>query len=93
MKTNTEDTYLDINRLKNLGKTVEFMSALGRRQQYFIPFATEEGVGSIRLKMIKTQENEGKMEMNFSTEALGNVFAQLHVTAEKTTCYIVTENN
>lgn len=93
MKTNTEDTYLDVNRLKNLGKTVEFMSALGRRQQYFIPFATEEGVGSIRLKMIKTQENEGKMEMNFSTEALGNVFAQLHVTAEKTTGYIVTENN
>ena len=93
MESSTADTYLDINRLKNLGKTVEFMSALGRRQQYFIPFSTEEGIGSIHLKMIKTQENEGKMEMNFSTTALGNVFAQLHVTAERTTGYIVTENS
>lgn len=93
MEGDTADHYLDMNRLKNLGKTVEFMRALGRRQQYFIPFATEEGIGSIRLKMVKTQENEGKMEMNFSTEALGSVFAQLHVTAEKTTGYIVTEKS
>lgn len=93
MESGEEDSYPDINQLKNLGKTVRFMGALGSSRQYFIPFASGDGVGSIHLKMVRTQENEGKMEMNFSTEALGNIFAQLHVTAERTTGYIVTENS
>ncbi len=93
MESGTRDSYIDIKQLKNLGKTVQFMGTLGSRRQYFIPFATEEGIGSIHLKMVKTGENEGKMEMNFSTNALGNVFAQLSVTKERTTGYIVTENN
>lgn len=93
MEDGTQDSYIDIKRLRNLGKTVQFMSTLGSRQQYFIPFATEEGIGSINLKIIKTAENEGKMEMKFATEALGNVFAQLTVTTERTTGYIVTEKS
>lgn len=93
MEDGVHDSYMDINQLKNLGKTVQFMSTLGSRQQYFIPFATEEGIGSIHLKLVRTAENEGKMEMNFSTEALGNVFAQFSVTKERTTGYIVTANS
>lgn len=86
-----EDTYLDVRELKNLSKTVELVNSLSRHQQYFIPFATEEGVGSIRLKMVKTAENEGKMEMTFATEELGNIYAMFYVSEKRCNGYIVSD--
>ncbi len=86
-----EDAYLDIRSLKDIGKTVNLISALSKKQQYFIPFATEDGVGSIRLKVIKSEENAGKMEMTFATETLGNVYAEFMVGQEKARGYIVTD--
>lgn len=91
MEDSREDTYLDIRTLKNLGKTVNLMSSLSRHQQYFIPFETEEGMGSIHLKIIRTSENAGKMEMKFETESLGKVYAEFYVGSEKTSGYIVSD--
>ncbi|MGN0160167.1 MAG: DUF6240 domain-containing protein [Lachnospiraceae bacterium] len=87
-----EDQYLDINLLKNMGKTVHLLRELGSRQQYFIPFETENGMGSINLKVVKTAEQEGRMEMRFATAQLGNVYAELHVTETKAKGYIVSDD-
>ena len=91
LESSNEDTYLDVRELKNLNKTVELVNSLSRHRQYFIPFATKEGVGSIRLKMVKTPENEGKMEMTFATEELGNVYAKFYVGKERCNGYIVSD--
>lgn len=85
------DSYLDINMLKNFGKSVHLMRELGGKQQYFIPFETENGIANINLKVIRTAEHEGRMEMRFTTERLGNVYAQLHVTEQRATGYIASD--
>lgn len=85
------NSYLDIKQLKNLGKTVNLISSLGNRQQYFIPFMADGGVGSINLKVVKTEANMGKMEMRFATENLGSVYVEVQVTEVKVTGYMVSD--
>ncbi len=86
------NSYLDIKELKNIGKTVNLISSLSNRQQYFIPFMADGGVGSINLKVVKTEANMGKMEMSFATESLGSVYVEVQVTEVKVTGYMVSDN-
>lgn len=91
MESSNTDDYLDIKTLRNLGRTVNLMSNLSRKQQYFIPFETEDGMGSIHLKVIRTEENTGKMEMKFASGELGSVYAEFYVGNEEANGYIVSD--
>lgn len=84
-------TYLDMNQWKMIGKTVNLMGELGRRKQYFIPFETKDGVGSIRLKLVSDSDNAGRMEMSFETKTLGNVYALVQMDGNKASGYMVTD--
>ena len=87
-----EDSYVDIRQWKFVGKTVNLMGTLGRAKQYFIPFATDEGMGSIHLKLVNDGENAGRMEMNFSTEKLGNVYVAMQSSNEAVRGCILTDD-
>lgn len=89
MQSAGEDTYLDINSLKNIGKTVQLMKKLSGRQQYFIPFEEDGAIGGINLKIVRGEGETGKLEINFSTEAMGEVYAQMYMDGSQTTGYIV----
>lgn len=93
MSEERTDTYLDVRAMKYMSKTVSLMSSLGKHQQYFIPFAGENGIGGINLKVIKTEENAGRMQMEFSNEVLGNVYVEMNVTMEKASGYIVNSHS
>lgn len=91
METSRTDTYTDINDLKNMSKTVSFINKIAKRQQFFIPFATKDGMGTINLRVQKSGNMEGRLEIKLETEALGNVYASLNVTKESVFGYMVTD--
>jgi hypothetical protein len=92
MDSDSEDDYQDISRLKLLGKTAGFMTQLSTRNQYFIPIADNDELAGINLKLIKTGESLGKLEMRFETSELGNVYAEFTVSSSEAAGYFVSDS-
>ncbi len=92
MESDSEDDYQDISRLKLLGKTAGFMTQLSTRNQYFIPIADNDELAGINLKLIKTGESLGKLEMRFETSELGNVYAEFTVSSSEAAGYFVSDS-
>ena len=88
---NKPDSYADIRKLHITENAISLMNRLGSRREYFVPFETEDGIGAIHLKLVRTGENAGKMEMNFYAKELGNVYAQFMVNSELAYGYITSD--
>lgn len=92
MQSDSENSYDDINSLKMMTMTTRFMSELTKRNQYFIPLAGDSEISGINLKLVKTGEESGKLEMRFETIELGNVYAQFSVSRSVAAGYFVSDS-
>lgn len=64
-------------RMKN--RQIGMIANLSLRHDYRIPFLTEEGVGMMKLTLVKDPENTGRISLHFDSETLGTVSVEAKV--------------
>lgn len=69
----TVDSYIDMESMRLLGNNIEFVGMLAHRNNYQIPYKTEDGTGVINLKIIETGENTGSFVIKMSDRRFGDV--------------------
>ena len=69
----TADSYIDMESMRLLGNNIELVGMLAHKNNYHIPYKTEDGTGIINLKIIETGENTGSFVIKMSDKRFGDV--------------------
>lgn len=67
------DSYIDMEALRMLGNNMKLMGALAHKNNYRIPYKTQDGTGVINLKIIETGENTGSFVIKMRDGRFGGV--------------------
>lgn len=59
-----ESHKLDLDAVRGLTQAVKLMGVLSDRHDYVIPFVTESGAGTMKLRLISDEENSGTISIN-----------------------------
>lgn len=85
------DSFSLVNHMKNSSKVIELAASLSKSKQFFVPFKTEDGIGTINLKIVNGSGEQSQMAMTFYTEELGNVYGQFDFGKESIAGYMVSD--
>lgn len=67
------DSYIDMEAMRLLGNNMKLVGMLAHKNNYQIPYKTEDGTGVINLKIIETGENTGSFVIKMSDRRFGDV--------------------
>lgn len=91
-----EDTFeretIDSISVKEMGllyKQVSFTARLAKEEEYEIPVRTESGITAMRLKIIRSEEEKGRIEASFEDETAGKITAGIEVEQQEIKGFLV----
>lgn len=92
MLTNNAAGNLDLNSLRYLSESTRLMKELTGRQDYIIPFKTEEGIATINLKLLKSDENSGSFTLNMDTGNTHKLYLEGKVTGNTLSIFVLKDD-
>lgn len=78
----TVDSYIDMEAMRLLGNNMKLVGTLAHRNNYYIPYQTENGAGVINLKIIETGENTGSFLIKMSDDVFGDITVEAKADAQ-----------
>lgn len=76
------DSYIDMEAMRLLGNNMKLVGMLAHKNNYQIPYQTEDGTGVINLKIIETGENTGSFVIKMSDDRFGDVTVEAKADAK-----------
>lgn len=83
-QTELESEYQSLEDMRMMGREIQMMQSMGRRNDYRIPFSVDGQVGTINLKLVQSEAQKGSISMKLSTAQLGDVSISVKMTDEST---------
>ncbi len=67
------DSYIDMESMRLLSNNMKLVGLMARKNNYQIPYSSENGTGVINLKIVETGENTGSFTIKMSNSLFGEV--------------------
>lgn len=93
LATNENQSYLDINQLRMMGKEIGMLQNLAQRHKYKIPFIVNDEIGTINLQIVNGSEEKGKLSIRFETKELGNISIECKLDKDEVNIFALTNAN
>lgn len=68
---------LDVKNLKLMRKELQLNTQLAKDEQYAIPVLVEDELATVHLKIVRADDEKGKVNVIFDTNSLGKIAAEL----------------
>jgi hypothetical protein len=78
-----ETTSLDIRNLKIMNASIQLSQNMAKEEEYHIPLVAGGQVTTVRLKLVRSANEKGKVKIAYESDKFGSVAAQVKVSGEK----------
>ena len=92
MPADKDVTRLDIRNLQLMRAQLQVNSALAKKEQYAIPVLVEDEMATVHLQIVRGEDEKGKVNIVFETDALGQVAAEITDVGNRIEAMIVADN-
>lgn len=82
-----DSAYQDLRELILQNKQIQIAANLSRRHDYNIPYATESGIGMMKLTLVSDSSDKGRISLGFESAQFGRVSVEARVTAKSMGLY------
>lgn len=87
------DSYVDLRSLKLVNKQISMCSSLKNVNSYEIPVEINGSVTTINVKLIKDEENAGKVNISLCTDEYGKIISEMRLSDNNASMFVICENN
>ncbi|MDD6037837.1 MAG: DUF6240 domain-containing protein [bacterium] len=85
-------TALDLRQLQISTKALQIGAKLAKNEQYQIPILTSDGVVGVNVKIVRTEQKKGTVQISMQVPAYGNVSAELKPKSDRVDGYIAADS-
>lgn len=85
-------TALDLRQLQISTKALQIGARLAKNEQYQIPILTSDGVVGVNVKIVRTEQKKGTVQISMQVPAYGNVSAELKPKADHVDGYVAADS-
>ena len=92
MVEDVEASSLDIQQLRRMRIQLDVIKMRSRREEYAIPVLVSDEFGTVSLKIVRGEREEGKVAITLETEHYGKLAASFRVQSNAIRGYVVSDN-
>lgn len=81
-------TSIDVRGMKTLYSQFRILGQMSRRERYFVPLETADGLTGVNLTILHQKDGQGRVQISMETESLGMVKAEFFVSSKRISGYV-----
>ncbi len=87
------DSYDSLKVLMSQNRQIKMIANMSKRRDYNIPYMSDEGIGMMKLTLIRDEADKGRISLNYASQYYGKVSVEAKVSRESLGMYGVCQSN